>query len=266
MHDKHLYWVDDSVKTMSMVLENLFPAIWDSDISCEIILFGNHYCSKEDEHGPTEEDCASIAGAIRQAFCIYCQYTDDREWREQGETYELKKEIFKDPAIRLIPMKAQSEGTDHKTEQMAKDWMNSTKLEKLSSAAKDPNDQKPIQELLLDQGMEVDTLIEAMELEENSVVALDICLLYGDDQRIREGVPVICMALYDALSKKKHSVFLYSDLAISKEAKESWLKTYETFFGDTSEVLIHGRYSLVTKDQDTEGKRALLELLGGKRM
>lgn len=243
-----------------MVMQNLFPAIWDKDSSCEVILFGNHYCSKEDEHGPTEKDCANIDKAIEQAFLVYCQNADSYEWLNLGDTYKLKKQLLPRPAIHLIPLKKQAEDEAYEIEQLAKSWMDSAKLEELSNAIKNPHD-RPIQDLLTEQKMGVDELLKAMNLQENSVVALDICLLYGDHKRIRDGMPGICMALYAALLEKQHSVFLYSSLALSKWAKESWARTYQALWGDTDEILIHSWYGLVTAEQDTEEKKALLKLL-----
>ena len=87
-----LYWIDDSSAHMSLFVENVFPLLWDKDLSCATILFGNDYIKKSDEHGPTEQDRNEFLIKLKNVFTKYCEENDDAIWVPRGKKYQAKKE------------------------------------------------------------------------------------------------------------------------------------------------------------------------------
>lgn len=251
-----LCWIDDSAQEMSLIMEHVFPSIWSKNYSCKTILFGNDYCYMESENGPNENDRTEFEEELNNLFIFFCQMMDEEEWKDIGDTYNAKKYLLPSPSVSLVSMNASDS-----IKQLASNWMDSEKLKKF----KDYSDMKETDAQEEDStdinDMSVSKLIEAMGIPEGAVVALDICLLYHDISRIEEGLPSISMALYDKLLKQHHKCYLYSGRTDSRAVLDCWEKTYHELYGDKGDVKIHPKKGLTTKQNVTEAKKNLIDML-----
>ena len=234
---------------MYMIMENVFPHIWDNGFSCKTILFGNGYCRMEKESGPNECIREEFENELKYFFAVYCQNTDDLEWKDRGTTQQEKKDLLPETPIELVTMEEKStHGLD--IEKLTSLWMDREKLEKIK---KDPN-------LISSEDMSVKGLIKRLDIHPNAVVALDVVLLYDDFKRIEEGLPSISMALLYELAKS-HECYLYSAEYISRKVVDIWIKTYYELYGQEKIVKIHPKNGLTTRMNPTREKAGLIELL-----
>lgn len=256
-----LCWIDDSPKDMYLIMRHAFPILWDKEYSCKTILFGNEYCDRENEDGPTEADRAAFEIELTNLFIVFCQKIDEREWKELGSTYKEKTHLLPRPSVSLVPMRGEGKDGSDSIKQLAKNWMDHDKLKKLmvspdgiqiGACAKAP----------LDSGeLSVDKLVEVMDIPDDAAVALDICLLYDEINRIEAGLPSISMALYASLSKQRHC-YLYTGRHTARTLLDRWVKTYQQLFGSKEELKIYSKKGLTTKQDVTDAKTDLIDLLG----
>ena len=257
MSDISLCWIDDSVEEMYSIMEHVFPAVWDINCSCKTILFGNHYCSRENESGPKDDDRNAFEVELKNFFVVYCQEIDARDWKNLGETYDEKSRLLPSPLVSLVPLQSEEQnGID----QLAKNWMDDSKLEKLKAHLVSIRTGEHIEDDVDDREMSVDILIDAMDIPTGAVVALDICLLYHDFTRIEKGLPSISMALYKCLSEN-HRCYLYSGLSIARKVLDCWEETYRHLYDGKNNIRIYPKKGLTTKQTITEAKKDLIEIL-----
>ena len=272
---KNLYWIDDSTHDMYLIMEHVFPVLWDENCSCKTILFGNDYCSKETENGPSEKDRKEFETDLRGFFTIYCQEIDNQEWEDLGTTYKKKQLLLSDPLVSLVPLEDSTwdlaqcwldrnilEGANKRPEHLPSLPVDSDHVEHEDSGA------APVKSEVKEVCLSVDQLIEAMNIPEDAAVALDICLLYHDIDRIEAGLPSISMALYDGLLERNHRCYLYSNRTIARTAMAQWVKTFQKLFPDSAkelnDTIIHPKVGLLATRPDTAEKTALVNLLQGK--
>lgn len=245
---RNLYWIDDSAHDMYLIMEHVFPILWNIGCSCKTILFGNDYCSKETENGPSEDDQQVFETDLKGFFSVYCQEIDNQEWKEIGTTHEEIKHLLPDHSIFIIPLKESMEA-------LAKHWMDHDLLEEVKNHPESESKRR----------LSVEQLIKDMNIPEDAAIALDICLLYHDIDRIEVGLPSISMALYDEFLKRHHNCYLYSNRSIARTVMEQWIKTFESLFLQPSEqsgsIVIHPKGGLLAATPNTHAKEALVDLL-----
>lgn len=272
MSVKNLYWIDDSTHDMYLVMEHVFPVLWNIDCSCKTIVFGNDYCSRETENGPSEEDRRAFETDLRGFFIVYCQEIDNHEWEDLGTTYEKKQHLLSDPLVSLVPLK-------DSTGALARRWLDRDILkdanghpECLLSLPADSGHMEqeesgaaPAKPEVKERDLSVDQLIAKMNIPKAAAVALDICLLYHDIDRIEEGLPSISMALYAGLLKRHHHCYLYSNRTVARTAMAQWVNTFKKLFPDSAkkldDIIIHPKVGLLATRPDTAEKTALVDLL-----
>lgn len=256
MSATNLHWIDDSFKHMFPIVDNVFPLLWDEDISCTSILFGNAYCVKADEHGPNQEDCKELNNYIEAKFILYCQDLDRYYWREGGETFEKKKHLLFNPAAKIISLEHTAEGAvGNELRKLVNKWMDQENLAAFQAALATI----PVKEALDEFGLSVGTLISVMDIPDKSPIALDIFLLHGDGVRAQKRLPTLSMALYSALSLD-HPCYLYSDMAVSQERADQWKQLYNTIF-PAHDFDIYPKTGLATKEIGTKAKRHLVKIM-----
>lgn len=274
MTETSLYWIDDSTQDMYLIMEHVFPAVWDKGCSCKTILFGNDYCSKETESGPTDEARKAFESDLNGFFIVYCQEIDSHEWCDPGTTYKEKKHLLPDSSVKLISIKNDQSDPIHK---LVEHWMNRDWLTNIGVQAEKENQDRaatfdnapgtasvPIPEPgAISKEASIDQLIADMDIPDNAVIALDICLLYKDIERIEANLPSISMALYAALSKN-HRCYLYSSRSIARAVMKQWITTCKRIFGIPNGITIYPKNGLTVKQADTDAKLDLLTLLKGK--
>lgn len=259
MPDIGLYWIDDSIREMMPIVNNVFPLIWNKNFFVKTVLFGNGYCSKEDESPLTEEDRAAFETSIKKEFAYYCINMDNRNWVDAGTTHREKEELVKEPLAKRISLMDET-GLD-RIEALIEAWTNDAKLEEMKNQA----EARDADEVLKEFEMSVEALTQKMSFSEPAAVALDILLLYGDSQRLSNHLPIISMALYNFL-QTKYTCYLYSMVAISKATLDNWLDTYKSIF-KPKDVLpeIYPKNGLITRREDTPAKNELIKILDNLR-
>lgn len=261
---------------MYLMMEHIFPDLWNIDCSCKIILFGNDYCSKETENGPDENDQRAFETDLNGFFSVYCQEIDNRNWEEVGKTYQEKKHLLSSPSVFLFPLKDDREI-------LARHWLDRDLLKDVEDhpenlfgasvnsgcaepeapdAAKEESDAEQ-------RGcLSVDQLIKDMNIPADAAVALDICLLYHDMDRIEAGLPSISMALYDRLLKQHQRCYLYSNRTVARTVMVQWVQTFKKLFKEASDeagsIIIHHKRGLLAGASNTDAKKALIDLLQRK--
>lgn len=244
---------------MYLIMRHVFPLIWDKEYSCKTILFGNEYCSRENEEGPTEADRRAFETELMNLFIIYCQKIDECEWKELGSTYSEKSHLLPTPSVSLIPMHDGEREEANIIKQLVKNWMSKEKLKKIMVSSEGTGGACD-KDSLNSSELSVGKLIKLMNIPDNAVVALDICLLYNDINRIEEGLPSISMALYANLSKH-HPCYLYTGRYTARALLDCWVKTYQQLFDNEEELILYSKKGLTTKQNVTDAKTSLVELL-----
>lgn len=259
MPDIGLYWIDDSIRAMMPIVSNVFPLVWNKDFFVKTILFGNEYCSKEDESHLTEEDRAAFETSIKKEFAYYCINMDNRNWVDAGTTYQEKSELIKKPLVGLIPLKDETESDG--IEALIETWTNDARLKELKGQAEAGDADEALKEF----ERSVEALIKKMSFSEPAAVALDILLLYGDGPRLTNHLPIISMALYHFL-QTKYTCYLYSMAGTSKAASDNWLDTYKSTFKPKDALPeIYPKNGLITRREDTPAKNELIKILDNLR-
>ncbi len=254
MSTANLYWIDDSSEHMTLFVKNVFPVLWDKGFSCSTIFFGNDYRKKNDEQGLTNQDCDLFSSSLENVFVSYCEEIDDADWVQPGTTYEKKKHLLAKPDVQCIRVEEVGDGTAS-ISNIVQNWMNDDKLKTLKETLKPDS----MTELLAKLDMSIEPIVSLMNIPDNAVVALDICLLYDDTTRIKQGLPIISMALCKGLSEK-YLCYLYSGITVSQTILKQWIETYREVF-NVQNVEVHSKEDLLTKRKDTNAKIALIEKL-----
>lgn len=258
-----LCWIDDSSADMSLIMEHVFPTIWAKNFSCKTILFGNDYCSMENENGPTEDDRQEFEDELKNFFIVFCQKIDEDKWQDPGTAYQDLKNLLPPQSVSLIPMREEENAPDN-FRHLANSWMDIDRLQKIKDSPEEFLTNANMGTPLDSNSMSVVNLIKKMDIPKDASVALDICLLYHDFVRIEDGFPSISMALYQLL-KKEHDCYLYSGRYDTRTLMNSWTKTYQQIFGNEEVVKVYPKKGLTTKQSVTDAKSDLIALLSKKR-
>ena len=266
-----VYWIDDSTQSMFSVVDQVFPLLWDMECTCTTILFGNHYCKKQDENGPQQKDCEKFVDHINNRFTDYCLDMDDKRWESHGTNYQRKKALVKTTLLKLIPCAKSPEESEsveavngferthsEAITELAQLWMSDDEAQQLLMEIHEKKEN--LTTILNQRNMDVEGLIDAMGLLEKSFVALDLCLLYGDRSRTSNGWPTISMILFNELKARGHVCFLYSVMAVSQELIEQWKAVYRVLYPeDRGEFEIYSLKGLITKDKEAQDKVAIIQ-------
>ncbi len=89
----------------------------------------------------------------------------------------------------------------------------------------------------------VNQIINTLELEKNTLILLDMCLLEGDLNKLECPVkndklnsnyivPILSMALYHNLINNNYQVIMYTSYDFTTDMIKAWLKTYSFVYGN----------------------------------
>lgn len=259
MPDIGLYWIDDSIKDMLPIVDNVFPLLWNNDFYSKIILFGNGYWQKESESYLTKEDCEIFKTYIKKEFAYYCINMDKKSWVKPGTTRQAKEDLVSKPLVEMIPF-----GEDTTSDDIARLiqlWTDDAKLEEMKNKAEAENTNEIKQEFRIS----AEVLTKKMSISKPAVIAIDIYLLYSDDARLLKQLPILSMALFDLL-QTDYPCYLYSSAGVSKATTDKWLNIYKSTFSPNKPLPeIYPKNGLVTRREDTPAKKELINLLDSLR-
>lgn len=253
-----LFWIDDSINYIMPMVESVFPLIWEDNHSIIVALFGNEYCKTENEMPAKETDRASFEAYIKNIFIHFCSDVDAKLWRPDGKTYKEKRDLVKGEIVKLIPI---SKDTNLENGgnlfSLVEKWTDDSILKTIS-----PHPEGRFgNDVFKEHGMDVNGLVSAMKIPDGAVVAIDVCLLSSDLDRLRANLPVISMAIFNCV-RNSHPTFLYSGEALPIILTESWKSVYNSFFynKEGEDFKIYSRTNLARKGSSTMAKQELREL------
>lgn len=232
---KRLYWIDDDMQHMQYVVYGVIKRLWKLDnvalegIESKILMFGNAYADLDTDELPTEEDENSVFAELFNFFIEECMEYDGPDI--ERKTFYAKKELIKDPICFLYKRENASDLEKYKAMKCV--WLS----EKLSDSES---------ENYKEAKKEAKELIKRMKIESESVVGIDIMLLYGDRERLCKKQRILSMELCYQLSSGGIKCFMYSTDADVEELVQNWEQTYSTFY-NVAPVEIYKRNELMQK-------------------
>lgn len=236
---KILYWIDDNIQQMFYIVQEAILKLWrlerEDGISSKIIIFGNN-C----ENGDSDE--------------LYSKEKEDEYWRELWiiykeicQSYEgpnpkhpifnKKKDLVEDAICFLF--KKDNPGDLKAYGKIKTAWTRDALVD--SSAGNYEKAKK-----------EAAALLTRINIQENSVVGIDLSLLNGDVDRVKAGKRIISMELFHQLTEAGTKCFLYSTDADDEEFRGNWEKSYKKLYKDDSTAItIYNRNDFMQKGSDT---------------
>ena len=216
---KQLYWIDDNIQHMLYIVQGAISKFWKLDntnmegIASKILMFGNGCKSADTDELPTEEDERKID---EELFCLFmekCMMYDGPD--VERPVYNARKKLIQKPICFLYKSETVADLDAYKKMKCA--WIS----EKLSNSES---------EEYIEAQKEAELLIERMCIEPESVVGIDIELLYGDLDRLRKGERILSMELCYKLSERNIKCFMYSTNADDDELRQNWEQMYVSFY------------------------------------
>lgn len=198
-------------------------------IASKLIIFGNA-CEDADKDEPlSQEDENDAKRQLYDMFLELCAKADGPD--SERPMYNAKKDLVRNKVSYLY--KKENRDDIEKYRILKNTWI----LEDLSDGA----------------GVEytnassaTDELIQRMEIEEGNVVGIDIALLYGDLERLREKKRIISMELCYKLSNNHVRCFMYSSEADDDELMRNWQEVYKSLYQEAG-VKIYQRSDFMQK-------------------
>lgn len=223
------YLIDDNPMSVFQIINTVCCKLWKKmdDLELIIVFYGDNDKQSPGAQNAAVKDINGIEENIKEKFRELCFAIDRDEWNQLGTAYEKKK---KSTAIecRFIPLQ--------EVEEDLSKWKVDNEPEKDS-----------VQEIdysVLHESTLPKTLAEKIGIQQDDIVALDICLLRNDYERCTSKLPVLSMALHYYLETEyKCKCFLYSRMSVTTEAKSNWMDVYKQQF-KTNPPEIHNRFAL----------------------
>ena len=216
MRMKQLYWIDDDFKQMLHIMQGAISKFWKLDnikvegIASKVFIFGNASKIADTNELPSIQDEKKASQKFFDLFLERCLEKDGPD--EKRPVFNARKNLIQNPVCYLYK-KDKSE--DLETYQNMKEaW--------ITKDLTDENNYKTAQE-------QACSLIKRMEIEPQSVVGIDIALLYGDRERLLQGKRILSMELCNQIEKQEKNIkyFMYSTEADEDEIRQEWIRIYE---------------------------------------
>lgn len=234
---KKLYWIDDNIQQMLYIIQGAIMKFWklnsveDEGIASKIIVFGNACEVADIDQIPSEKEENKAYLKLFDLFLEGCMEEDGPD--PERPTYNAKKNLIQEPVRYLYKQEAEHDLEAYK--KMKESWI----LGDLGDSD-DQNYQKAVRE--------VELLIERMEIEPDSVVGIDMALLYDDFERLKNKKRILSMELFHRLSNNEGTskCFIYSSEADVDEVRRNWEEVYRNFYGHTT-IKIYQRMDFMQK-------------------
>ena len=230
-----IYWIDDSVQQLLYILHGAISKLWEIEnldqegIASELIVFGNAWEEMDTDELLSREDQSETEEKIRDHFEELCIKNDGPN--KERPSYNKKKRLIENCVKYVYVQDDCDDIAQYKRLKNA--WIN-TEI---------GDDKKP--EYMTAAGY-VQELIKRMNLQEMSVVGIDIALLYDDMERLEKGKRILSMELYNKISRRKLKCFMYSSEADDDDLMNNWLKVYSKLY-KKADVDIYQRSDLMQR-------------------
>lgn len=244
--DKTLYWIDDDIANILDLAKHAFPVLWglgDSDhIINKVILFGDDLKKGLDSELLNDKRERNIIHRLTSCFKDECDKIEQAN--SEHNLFEEKKYITKD-IFRLfakIPTDITTEADKKKqhelialTKRIIDFWKNTEKLLNDEEYKKNQED--------------IDKLIAEFSIPEDAFVAIDLVLLYKDDERVKKGNKILSMELYHKLSlARPERCFVYSRYISDIKLASTWEEIYHRDYNLDNMVKLYKRKDFNAKE------------------
>lgn len=219
---KELYWIDDNFAQMMYIAQGVISKLWNLEedetegVCSKIILFGNAYMEDERKWEwnklPSQEEEDKYYNNLLALYEDNCYPIDGPN--QEKPTFYKNEELVRNTVSCLLKNE-QSEDVEMFAD-ISKTWMKEINGEEDTELNK-----KRIEQ--------VEKLIGRMNIKKGAVVGIDLSLIHGDIERIRNGKRVISMELYRQLKEDSFKCFLYSAQAGEYGFSEKWKQTYKMY-------------------------------------
>lgn len=242
---KRVIWIDDDESAMKAVIQNIFPQLWDKEISSEIYILGD-YAPSELNYEHDENSINNVNQAIYQTFINYLINSKliNQEDDVRKKLYLLGLENIVNDFHKEVRVASNKDYLICQTAGSIHDIANKTANGIINAMKSD------------DEGHNSD----------ETVIMLDLVLLKHDYEALRKHyeshekvVTVLSMELYkeliDLLSNSpiQPSVMLYSTFVIPTDVINNWIKGYSDIGGEPSDLIIYNREGKpANKDNEKE--------------
>lgn len=226
------YLLDDNAESVFEIVNTVCCRLWKKmdDLELEVVFFGDDYKRIPAARDATPEDISQIEDDINEKFRELCFAIDREEWNKLGTAYQ-KKEGKTTIHCKHIPLQHQG------IKDLLPAWKAVEKPEQGSS--------QEIDYSILHENPLPEELVKEIGIQRGDLIALDICLLYGDYKRCSDKLPVLSMALRHYLeSECECRCFLYSRMSVNTKAKSNWMDVYNQEFKSEHSPEIHSRFNL----------------------
>lgn len=235
---KQLYWIDDNFQQVKFIIQGAMSKLWklkDIDkegISSKVLIFGNAYKVADTDELPKEEKEREDYQSLQDLFQEKCQEDDGPSKHRQ--VYNKKKVLIQDPIYYLYKQDEPGDLVAYRNMKGA--W--------ISENLDDKNSENYIKA-----AREADLLIKRMEIKPDSVVGIDIALLYDDLKRLRQKRRILSMELCYQMLSAHIRCFMYSTEADDDILRKNWEEMYGSLYGN-EDIKIYKRSDLMQKGND----------------
>lgn len=247
---KELYWIDDDFVQMMFIAQGVISKLWNLEddetegVCSKIILFGNAYMEDERKWErsklPSQEEEGKYYDNLFELYKDNC-YSIEGPNQERPTFYNNIDLVHN--TVNCLLKNEKSEDVEMFAD-ISRAWMTEINGEEDTELKK-----KRIEQ--------VKKLIERMRIKTGAVVGIDLSLIHGDVERIRNGQRVISMELYRQLKEDSFKCFLYSAQAGEYGFSEKWKQTYKKYSSvsevldvDLEDIKIYERTEFLHKDSE----------------
>ena len=206
---KLLVWIDDDAHVMLPVVQNWFPTLWDEEIACKILFFGDAY----QDYGGSKRSQADA----------------DNFTRDMNELYEDYLRTRKRKGLALPPKDLCTEDSTEVVPELTCDAL----IEKLAEL-KD-NDSNQV-------GVALDVVLRRGDYER-----LAPPIDQTTKEALKKPDEILSMDIYHALTRKprpgeeehqRYQCAVYSTFTFSETFKGNWTRIYKEKHGDDAPAII----------------------------
>lgn len=259
---KTLLWIDDSMERILEVIQGAIVDSWKLDkedeegMKTRILIFGDA-CQEGDSAALWErKNEVKMNSKLLNIFLEECENVEGPT--DGNETAEKKRHLI-DNAIQIL-YKAEDSEEDRNLYYSIKElWKKEADEEGTKEEAKskekeaETNDSQQAK-------TDVAKIIERMHIEkdvadvstakEETIIGIDLELLSGDLERVRNHKKIISMEFYHQLQEKKYPCFIYSSNADDYQLIEAWKDTYKKLYHDNRTVPTYERSDFSRKSRE----------------
>ncbi|MCD8014455.1 MAG: hypothetical protein LUG99_15015 [Lachnospiraceae bacterium] len=266
---KAIFLIDDDPGGIMSIVKSIFPRLWKIDeedgIETHICIFGNAEYTGDVYHLLRKKQQELEFGrAVENQLWYECNYYEETEYEsenvdpdsdtEECATFNKKINLVADKVHMLYTESDEDAKTEYET--ICREWMTDVSV----CVGNREDDKSPL--CVNDRAKEcVDKLLHRMNIPVQACVGLDLALLQGDIDRVKENHrPIISMELYKRI-KEKHWCFLYSKYVMDQDFTNEWKNVYRSFYGDSDNPVIYQKNEMYRKELSKEIIENLLNMI-----